>query len=210
MVSNNKYVNNTKLNPLRMTSLSNSNIPSCCLIGLLKRHFMCPCVPMESRILPVNPYLVLNSMGLNHAISLALKNICTIVALFLCTREGYPVNMIRFKITRSGSTPRPFIMSDPLPTNSFVFSSNIKRGEGAYVTGPNAVVPEFECVGKIGVRVRIYQKLLHTTEITLRHESLKLGLFSYRPWLSSHLSWSTRVLSEIDENHTETSRDVST
>ena len=129
-------------------------------------------------MLPVKPYLVRNSIGLNHAISSALKNICTIVALFLCTREGYPVNMIRFKITRSGSTPRPFIMSDPLPTNSFVFSSNIKRGEGAYVTGPNAVVPEFECVGKIGVRVRIYQKLLHTTEITLRHESLKLGLFT--------------------------------
>lgn len=55
-------------------------------------------MPSAYLILPRKPCLVYSSTGLKYLISVGLKNMYLIVAFFLCTRSGYPVNTIRLRM----------------------------------------------------------------------------------------------------------------
>ena len=67
---------------------------SFCVIGALNTALNSPCVPTGSLMLPLRPYFVCNSAGLNQRTSFGSKNMCLITAYRFRTRMGIPVSTI--------------------------------------------------------------------------------------------------------------------
>ena len=104
---------------------------------LLNTHFMRPCVPTGSTILPRNPYFVQSSKGLNQRMSLGLWNMYRATALCLCVRNGSALRITRLRTILSGFASR----TDPVRQRSTLIPCDVNdslnpiTGAGPYVMG---------------------------------------------------------------------------